>query len=170
MILPPGCDNAQRLSFLKKWVPLLADSCEALSFIPLHIVSLVAKALQSVPPGKDKGRLLAMSSGAPSALPAPYLSSTGSEFSCDRLRSTDPRPACSTGWKASHPPVGILRPSLVCRSHRHSPCGFPSALQRHRRFQRPPRTQAASSRKGGRDREKRDSRLYSVASARILQA
>lgn len=41
---------SQRLSFLKKWVPLLADSCEALSFIPLHIVSLVPQALQSVPP------------------------------------------------------------------------------------------------------------------------
>lgn len=120
----------------------LQHTRKAVSFIPLHARStgITKYAVQ----GK-KGKRLAMGEETPlSGLPAPDLASTGFGFSCGRLRSIDPRPAGSTGWRASRPPVDTLRPSLVCRSRMHSPCGFPSGLERHTGGSRDCFMQAAS--------------------------
>lgn len=84
-----------------------------------------------------------------SALRAPYLVSTGSEFFDGKLCNIGPRPVCSTEWRASRPRLGIPKPRLVCRNHMRSPCGFPGALARHTLGSRDCTVQPASSREDG---------------------
>jgi hypothetical protein len=114
----------------------LQTSCRASSYLQQahEVCSFILHAWTKYPlhAGKDTDKVSYVNRALLFPIQIPYLASTDSGFFYGKLHNIDPRPVSSTEWRASRPPAGILNSNLAYRSHMRSPCGFPSALERHR--------------------------------------